>query len=90
MSGTLWGSPSENHPENENSVAERMGPIATRTDKLPYLQYITLRGLYSSGMVLDIVVVVSRTEHVVDEEDAAEIDKLLEVMGAVSITELEG
>ncbi|GFX25493.1 hypothetical protein TNCV_1407591 [Trichonephila clavipes] len=41
-------------------------------------------------MVLDIVVVVSRTEHAVDEEDAAEIDKLLEVAGAVSITELGG
>ncbi|GFX50937.1 hypothetical protein TNCV_2732881 [Trichonephila clavipes] len=27
------------------------------------------------GMVLDIVVIVSRTEHAVDEEDAAEIDK---------------
>ncbi|GFW25139.1 hypothetical protein TNCV_4827151 [Trichonephila clavipes] len=40
-------------------------------------------------MVLDIVVVVSRTEHAVDEEDVAEIDKLLEVVGAVSITEEE-
>ncbi|GFX62104.1 hypothetical protein TNCV_2228301 [Trichonephila clavipes] len=39
------------------------------------------------GMVLDVVVVVSRTDHAVDEEDAAEIDKLLEVVGAVSITE---
>ncbi|GFU69098.1 hypothetical protein TNCV_4458251 [Trichonephila clavipes] len=42
MSGTLWGgqlqlaNPSENHPENENSAAERVGPIATRTDKVPY------------------------------------------------------
>ncbi|GFV33712.1 hypothetical protein TNCV_4568271 [Trichonephila clavipes] len=34
-------------------------------------------------MVLDIVVAVSRTEHAVDEEDAAEIDKLLEVVGTV-------
>ncbi|GFX39115.1 hypothetical protein TNCV_359291 [Trichonephila clavipes] len=41
-------------------------------------------------MVLDIVVVVSRTEHAVDEEDEEEIDKLLEVVGAVSITELGG
>ncbi|GFU36750.1 hypothetical protein TNCV_365201 [Trichonephila clavipes] len=39
---------------------------------------------------VDVVVVVSRTEHAVDEEDAAEIDKLLEVVGAVSITELGG
>ncbi|GFT13389.1 hypothetical protein TNCV_4467091 [Trichonephila clavipes] len=31
-----------------------------------------------------------RTEHAVDEEDVAEIDKLLEVVGAVSITELGG
>ncbi|GFX75361.1 hypothetical protein TNCV_4973211, partial [Trichonephila clavipes] len=31
-------------------------------------------------MVWDIVVVGSRTEHAVDEEDAAEIDKLLEVV----------
>ncbi|GBM17162.1 Transposable element Tcb2 transposase [Araneus ventricosus] len=28
--------PSENHPGNENSVAERVGPIATGNDKLPY------------------------------------------------------
>ncbi|GFV53294.1 hypothetical protein TNCV_1645261 [Trichonephila clavipes] len=41
-------------------------------------------------MVLDIVVVGSRTEHAVDEEDAAETDKLLEVVGAVSITEVGG
>ncbi|GFU79456.1 DDE_3 domain-containing protein [Trichonephila clavipes] len=35
--------------ENENSVAEQVGPIALRTDKLPYFKYdITLRGLYSS------------------------------------------
>ncbi|GFV51837.1 transposable element Tcb2 transposase [Trichonephila clavipes] len=40
--------PSENHPGNENSVAERVGQISTRTDKLPYFQNgITLRGLYS-------------------------------------------
>ncbi|GBM04458.1 hypothetical protein AVEN_130844-1 [Araneus ventricosus] len=30
--------PSENHPEPENSVAERVGPIATETHKLPYFQ----------------------------------------------------
>ncbi|GFV42656.1 transposable element Tcb2 transposase [Trichonephila clavipes] len=28
--------PSKNYPGNENSVAERVGPIATRTDKLSY------------------------------------------------------
>ncbi|GBN16377.1 hypothetical protein AVEN_182637-1, partial [Araneus ventricosus] len=51
MSRTLWGGqlqpPSENHPRNENSVAERVGPIATGNDKLPYFTYeVTLRGLY--------------------------------------------
>ncbi|GFT26462.1 hypothetical protein TNCV_3603271 [Trichonephila clavipes] len=39
-------------------------------------------------MVLDAVVVVSRTGHAEDEEDVAETDKLLEVVGAVSITEI--
>ncbi|GFW95747.1 hypothetical protein TNCV_19781 [Trichonephila clavipes] len=39
-------------------------------------------------MESDIVVVVSRTGHAVDEEDAAEIDKLLEAVETVSITEL--
>ncbi|GFU56172.1 hypothetical protein TNCV_712311 [Trichonephila clavipes] len=38
-------------------------------------------------MVLDVVVVVSRTGHAEDEEYAAEIDKLLEVVGAVSIAD---
>ncbi|GFT26968.1 uncharacterized protein TNCV_4675111 [Trichonephila clavipes] len=46
-----------------------------------------------AGMVLDVVVVVSRTGHAgkgviidtVDEEDAAEIDKLLDMAGAVSV-----
>ncbi|GBM71614.1 hypothetical protein AVEN_259473-1 [Araneus ventricosus] len=39
--------PSENHPGNENSVAERLGPIATGNDKLPYFKYeVTLQGLY--------------------------------------------
>ncbi|GFS99490.1 hypothetical protein TNCV_4534581 [Trichonephila clavipes] len=38
----------QNPPENENSISERVGPIATKTDKLPYFQYdVTLRGLYS-------------------------------------------
>ncbi|GFU96953.1 DDE_3 domain-containing protein [Trichonephila clavipes] len=38
--------PSENHPENENSVAERVGPCHTRTDKLPCFKYdIPLRGM---------------------------------------------
>ncbi|GBN76632.1 hypothetical protein AVEN_218484-1 [Araneus ventricosus] len=31
--------PSKNHPGNENSVAERVGPIATGNDKLPYFKY---------------------------------------------------
>ncbi|GBL53082.1 hypothetical protein AVEN_267692-1 [Araneus ventricosus] len=51
MSGTLWGgqlqlaTPSENHPGNENSVAERVGPIATGNDKQPYFTYeVTLQG----------------------------------------------
>ncbi|GFV07666.1 DDE_3 domain-containing protein [Trichonephila clavipes] len=40
--------PSENHPGNENSVAERVGRISTRTGKLPHFKNdITLRGLYS-------------------------------------------
>ncbi|GBO09672.1 hypothetical protein AVEN_31530-1 [Araneus ventricosus] len=39
--------PSENHPGNENSVAERVGAIATGNDKLPYFKYeVTLQGLY--------------------------------------------
>ncbi|GFV70808.1 uncharacterized protein TNCV_1947181 [Trichonephila clavipes] len=49
---TLWGgrlklaNPSENHPKNENRVAERVEPIATRTDELPYFNHdIPLRGL---------------------------------------------
>ncbi|GBM69720.1 hypothetical protein AVEN_16636-1, partial [Araneus ventricosus] len=53
MSGTLWGgqlqlaTPSKNHQGNENSVAERVGPIATGNDKLPYFKYeVTLQGLY--------------------------------------------
>ncbi|PRD23645.1 UNVERIFIED_CONTAM: hypothetical protein NCL1_45834 [Trichonephila clavipes] len=45
-----------------------------------------------ADMILDVVVVVSRTEHTskgviidtVDEEDAAEVDKLLDKVGAVS------
>ncbi|GFU64051.1 hypothetical protein TNCV_732871 [Trichonephila clavipes] len=41
-------------------------------------------------MVLDIVVVVSRTEHAVDEEDVAEIDKLLEVVGAATEEDIVG
>ncbi|GFY28530.1 hypothetical protein TNCV_4149611 [Trichonephila clavipes] len=42
--------PSENHPGNENIVAERVGPIVTKTDKLPFSNYdITLRGLSSSS-----------------------------------------
>ncbi|GFY07272.1 transposable element Tcb2 transposase [Trichonephila clavipes] len=48
----FWGGqlqlPSENHPGNENNVADRAGPIATRTDKLHYCKYdIMLRGLYN-------------------------------------------
>ncbi|GFV34001.1 DDE_3 domain-containing protein [Trichonephila clavipes] len=37
----IWGeqlqlvTPYENHPGNENSIVERVGPIAIRTDKLP-------------------------------------------------------
>ncbi|GBM59726.1 hypothetical protein AVEN_40649-1, partial [Araneus ventricosus] len=39
--------PSDNHLGNENSVAERGGPIATGNDKLPYFKYeVTLQGLY--------------------------------------------
>ncbi|GBN69292.1 hypothetical protein AVEN_35980-1 [Araneus ventricosus] len=39
--------PSENHSGNVNSVAERVGPIATGNDKLPYFKYeVTLQGLY--------------------------------------------
>ncbi|GBM63793.1 Transposable element Tcb2 transposase [Araneus ventricosus] len=39
--------PSENHPGNENSVAQRVEPIATGNDKLPYFKYeVTLQGLY--------------------------------------------
>ncbi|GBO09636.1 hypothetical protein AVEN_250703-1, partial [Araneus ventricosus] len=47
MSGTLWGGqlqlcnsqpPSENHPGNENSVAERVGPLATGNDKSALFQ----------------------------------------------------
>ncbi|GBN98117.1 Transposable element Tcb2 transposase [Araneus ventricosus] len=39
--------PSENHPGNENSAAERVGPFATGNDKLPYFKYeVTLQGLY--------------------------------------------
>ncbi|GFV78141.1 hypothetical protein TNCV_3045201 [Trichonephila clavipes] len=34
------------------------------------------------GMVLDVVAVISRTGHAVDEEDAAVVDKLLDVVGA--------
>ncbi|GBM84654.1 hypothetical protein AVEN_136684-1 [Araneus ventricosus] len=30
--------PSENHPGNENSVVERVGPIATGNDQLPYFR----------------------------------------------------
>ncbi|GBN51080.1 hypothetical protein AVEN_193828-1 [Araneus ventricosus] len=55
MTRTLWGgqsqlaTPSENHPGNENSVAERVGPIATGNNKLPYFKYeVTLQGLYIS------------------------------------------
>ncbi|GFW86176.1 hypothetical protein TNCV_4778891 [Trichonephila clavipes] len=44
--------PSENHPENENSVAERVGRISTRTGKLPHFKNdITLRGLYSYNLM---------------------------------------
>ncbi|GFW16271.1 DDE_3 domain-containing protein [Trichonephila clavipes] len=43
--------PSDNYPGNENSVTEQVGPIATRTDKLPYFKYDTLRGLYSCKRV---------------------------------------
>ncbi|GFU97986.1 hypothetical protein TNCV_3150271 [Trichonephila clavipes] len=53
----------------------------------PAHQTVSFSGL---GMVLDVVVVVSRTEHAVDEEDAAEIDKLSDAMGTVSIKELGG
>ncbi|GFX18340.1 transposable element Tc1 transposase [Trichonephila clavipes] len=41
----VWGAqlqlekPSENHPGKESSVANRVGPIATRTDKMPYFKY---------------------------------------------------
>ncbi|GBM97580.1 hypothetical protein AVEN_249283-1 [Araneus ventricosus] len=39
--------PSENHPGNENSIAERVGPIATGNDKLPYFKYeVMLQDLY--------------------------------------------
>ncbi|GBN24333.1 hypothetical protein AVEN_33968-1 [Araneus ventricosus] len=55
MSGTICGgqlqlaTPSENHPGNENSVAERVEPIVTGNDKLPYFKYEdTLQGLYIS------------------------------------------
>ncbi|GBO06477.1 hypothetical protein AVEN_130198-1 [Araneus ventricosus] len=38
--------PSENHPGNKNSIAERVGPIATENDKLPYFKSeVTLQGL---------------------------------------------
>ncbi|GBN85247.1 hypothetical protein AVEN_166061-1 [Araneus ventricosus] len=44
--------PSENHPGNENSVAERVGPIATGNDKLPYFKHeVTLQGLYISWTI---------------------------------------
>ncbi|GBM19243.1 Chorion peroxidase [Araneus ventricosus] len=49
----VWGghlqlaTPSKNHPGNENSVAERVGPISTGNDKLPYFKFeVTLQDLY--------------------------------------------
>ncbi|GFW54311.1 DDE_3 domain-containing protein [Trichonephila clavipes] len=48
--GNCNSKPPENHPGNENSVAKRVEPIATRTDKLPYFKYgITLRAKLVSG-----------------------------------------
>ncbi|GBN46032.1 Transposable element Tc1 transposase [Araneus ventricosus] len=50
---TLWGrqlqlaTPSENHPGNENSIVQRVRPITTGNDKLPYFKYevcISVRG----------------------------------------------
>ncbi|GFV72703.1 hypothetical protein TNCV_1951721 [Trichonephila clavipes] len=35
----LVANPSENQSGNKNSVAERVGPTATRTDKRPYFKY---------------------------------------------------
>ncbi|GBN94937.1 hypothetical protein AVEN_233208-1 [Araneus ventricosus] len=39
--------PSENHPGNQNGVAERVGPIDTGNDKLLYFKHeFTLQGLH--------------------------------------------
>ncbi|GFV74731.1 hypothetical protein TNCV_1039691 [Trichonephila clavipes] len=59
------------------------------TTSEPAGAFICQKSYLKLGMVLDVVVVVSRTEHAVDEEDAVEIDKLSEAVETVSITELE-
>ncbi|GBO21647.1 hypothetical protein AVEN_201799-1 [Araneus ventricosus] len=52
--------PSENHPGNENSVAERVGPIATGNDKLPYFKYeVTLQGLYIWKSIVEEEIIIS-------------------------------